>query len=104
MNKEEKWAELDTVSGSLQAELLQGLLEAQGIHVFLSQEGAGRSAYAVNVGPLGEVHIFVFEDELDQAKKILDDYYAGKYEDVTLVGEEEEDEDNNDSSAEQKSD
>ena len=89
MNQEEKWVELDTVSGPLQAELLQGLLEAQGLHVFISQEGAGRSAYAVNVGPLGEVNILVFEDELDKAKQILQDYYAGKYENIELVDDNE---------------
>jgi len=81
MDKKEKWVELDTVSGSLQAELLRGLLEAQGVHVYLSQEGAGRSAYAVNVGPLSEVHLLVYEDELEQARQVLDDYYAGKFED-----------------------
>lgn len=84
MDKNEKWVELDTFSGSLHAELLRGLLEAQGCHVYLSQEGAGRSAYAVNVGPLSEVHLLVYEDELEQAKQILDDYYAGKFEEYGL--------------------
>jgi Putative prokaryotic signal transducing protein len=78
----EKWEILEKVGGSFQAEILRGLLEAQGISVVLSQEGAGRSAYAVTVGPLGEVQILVPAEELAEARKILDDYYNGAYEDL----------------------
>lgn len=78
----EKWEVLEKVGGSFQAEILRGLLEAQGISVVLSQEGAGRSAYAVTVGPLGEVQILVPVEELAEARKILDDYYNGEYEDL----------------------
>jgi hypothetical protein len=78
----EKWEVLEKVGGSFQAEILRGLLEAQGISVVLSQEGAGRSAYAVTVGPLGEVQILVPAEELAEARKILDDYYNGEYEDL----------------------
>ena len=79
---EEKWVVLETVSGSFQAEILRGLLEAQGVSVVLSQEGAGRSAYAVTVGPLGAVQILVPAEELAEARKVLDSYYAGEYEDL----------------------
>jgi hypothetical protein len=79
---EENWEVLETVGGSFQAEILRGLLEAQGISVVLSQEGAGRSAYAVTVGRLGEVEILVPVGELAEARKILDDYYNGVYEDL----------------------
>ena len=78
----EKWEVLETVGGSFQAEILRGLLEAQGVSVVLSQEGAGHSAYAVTVGPLGEVQILVPSEELPEARKILDDYYNGAYEDI----------------------
>jgi hypothetical protein len=78
----EKWIVLETVSGNFQAEILRGLLEAQGVSVVLSQEGAGRSAYAVTVGPLGAVQILVPAEELAEARKVLDGYYAGAYEDL----------------------
>ena len=45
-------------------------------------EGSRRSAYAVTVGPLGEVQILVPAEELAEARKILDDYYNGEYEDL----------------------
>ncbi len=73
-----KWEVLEIVAGDLQAELLRGLLEAQGIQVILNQEGAGR-ALGLNVGPLGEVEILVPTSQLESAKQILDDYYAGKF-------------------------
>jgi Putative prokaryotic signal transducing protein len=78
----ENWVVLETVGGSFQAEILRGLLEAQGVPVVLSQEGAGHSAYAVTVGPLGEVQILVPAEELSNARKVLDDYYSGAFEDL----------------------
>jgi flagellar biosynthesis/type III secretory pathway M-ring protein FliF/YscJ len=75
-----KWAVLDEVGGTLNAELIKGLLEAQGVSVVLSQEGAGHYAYAMSVGSLGQVQILVPEDNLEEARQILADYYAGKFE------------------------
>jgi len=90
---DEKWEELDTVSGPFQAEVLRGLLEAQEIPVLLIQEGAGR-AVGFTVGPLGEVQILVPSVEIDRAKIILDDYYSGKLVDnVSFEDVEEESED-----------
>ena len=45
---QENWVVLDQVSGSAVAEMLKGLLEAQGLEVLLSQEGIG----GVGVFPL----------------------------------------------------
>jgi hypothetical protein len=74
------WESVDEVFGELQAELLRGLLEAQDIPVMLNQEGAGR-AYGINVGRLGQIQILVPSDYAVQARAILNDYYAGAYED-----------------------
>ena len=76
---EGKWEVVTTVSGSLQADILRTLLESRDIEVFLNQEGVGR-VYGINVGPLGEVQIMVPESQSQEAKQILDDYYAGKFE------------------------
>lgn len=76
---EDKWELVIEVSGEFQANLLRNLLEAQGIKVFLNQEGAGK-AYGLTVGPLGQVQILVPEHQSQEARQIVDDYYAGKFE------------------------
>lgn len=86
---EEHWIVIDEMSGMLQAEILRGLLEAQGISVVLSQEGAGR-AMGLTVGALGTVQILVPQAELARAKSILDEYYAGGFENQTLADDEEQ--------------
>ena len=94
----ERWEVIAEIYGELQAELLRGLLEAQGILVILNQEGAGR-AYGLNVGPLGQVQIMVPASSVEDARHVLADYYTGKFE--TPVEEEseniEENEDEQDS-------
>ncbi|MEN6394550.1 MAG: DUF2007 domain-containing protein [Anaerolineaceae bacterium] len=83
MNKnpnEPKWECVETVSGDLYSELIRGLLESSGIPVILSQEGAGRSAYHVTVGPLSEVEIIVPSEFREKAKELIDDFFAGRLE------------------------
>jgi hypothetical protein len=55
-----------------QAEILRGLLEAQGIVVMLSQEAAG-SVIPVDVGAFGQVDIFVPAEQATRAREILDE-------------------------------
>jgi len=83
--KQEEWVKIDTTGGQLQAELLRGMLEAQGIQVWLNQAGAAH-AYALNVGSLGRVEILVPSSASEQAKKLLDDYYSGRLENMGLQG------------------
>ena len=75
---EDNWDVLDEVSGSIDAEIIRGFLESQGISVILSQEGAGR-AIGLTVGPLGETQILVPKSQLSEAKEILEDYYRSRY-------------------------
>lgn len=77
-----QWEVLEQVSGSAAAEILKGLLTAQGINVVLSQEGIGDSVYPVSVGPLSEIQILVPSDQLETAQKIMQDYQAGVYENL----------------------
>jgi hypothetical protein len=86
----ENWVTVEVVSGDLQAEILRGLLESYEIPVSLSQEGAGK-AIGLSVGPLGEVEILVPASRQDQARKVIDDYYAG-----SLTTDEEFDEEQGD--------
>ena len=76
---DETWVMVASVSGEIQAEIIKGFLEAQGISVFLNQEGAGR-AYGLGVGPLGEVQILVPHTQEEAARQVLADYEAGKFE------------------------
>ena len=92
---EENWEVIDEVAGDIQAEMLRGLLEAQGIKVWLSQEGAGR-AYGLTLSTLGAVQILVPSESAAPARQILDDYYAGLYEKEGLQPEEPEPEANGD--------
>jgi hypothetical protein len=75
----ENLVEIDIVAGRLQAEILRGLLEAQGFHPLLSKEGAGEATGLV-MGPLGEVKILVPASEADGAKQLVEDYYGHRLE------------------------
>jgi hypothetical protein len=55
-----------------QAEILRGLLEAQGIFVVLSQEAVG-SVMPVDVGAFGQVEILVPFEQAARAREILDE-------------------------------
>jgi hypothetical protein len=84
---EEEWILVDKVQGQLQAEILKGFLEAQGITVWLNQEGAAH-AYAVAVGTLGMVEILVPTSMVDKARQVLESYYRGDFENMELQGPE----------------
>jgi hypothetical protein len=81
---EEKWEVVDEVQGDMQAEILRGYLEAQGIKVWLSQEGLGHSVYALTVGSMGAVQILVPNVQVQTARALLDEYYAGNLENMEL--------------------
>ena len=80
---EEKWEVVDEVAGDIQAEILGGLLEAQGLQVWLSQEGAGK-AIGLTVPLLGRVQILVPSHQAASAREILDSYYSGALEGIQL--------------------
>ena len=88
---ESTWKLIIYVQGELQAEVLRGLLEAQGIPVNLSQEGIAR-AYGLGVGPLSEVEIMVPDSYVREAEKVIESYQAGEFE---AMGDQIEDEEEN---------
>ncbi|MEX2162563.1 MAG: DUF2007 domain-containing protein [Anaerolineales bacterium] len=53
-----------------EAEVLRGLLEAQGIQVMLSKEGAS-TAYGLTAGTFGEIEVFVSQVQAKEAEAIL---------------------------------
>jgi len=82
---EEEWVLVDKVQGQLKAEIIKGLLEAQGIMVWLNAQGAAR-AYAVSVGTLGAVELLVPSSAADHARQVLEAYYRGDFDDIDLQG------------------
>ncbi len=85
---EEEWVLVEKVQGQLQAELLKGLLEAQGLRVWLNQEGLAHS-YAVTVGTLGLVEVLVPSSEVSKAHDVLKAYYRGEFDDMEYGGPDE---------------
>ena len=72
---ERKWVLVDEVSGGIQAEIMRGFLESQGIPVWLNQEGAGK-AYGITLPALGTVQILVPSDAEKRALELLEAYYS----------------------------
>ena len=77
---EKKWEEIGEAVNDIEANILKGFLEAQGFDVFLSQEGYQR-AMGISGIQDATVRIMVPSDQAEEAKQVLEDYYAGKYED-----------------------
>ena len=58
--------------GQVEAEIIKGLLNANGVDVWLSQESAG-SALGLTIGAMGEVEIMVRAEQAEQARALIDD-------------------------------
>jgi len=72
-----KYEVIVEVNGRLEAELIESLLEAEGIDVELVQESIGHSAYPVAVDGLGRVQIFVPKEKIPEAREWLKAYREG---------------------------
>ncbi|MEX1071493.1 MAG: DUF2007 domain-containing protein [Anaerolineales bacterium] len=68
-----EWTKVTVLNDAVEAEIVRGLLEANGIQVFLSKEAVGQ-VYGLSVGSASEVEVFVPKDQVADAKKLLDDY------------------------------
>jgi hypothetical protein len=71
------YEKLAEVFGRLEAEMIESLLEAEGIDVELVQESVGHSIYPVTVDGLGRVQIFVPKDKAREAHEWLKTYQEG---------------------------
>jgi hypothetical protein len=90
---DEEWILVYTAQGQLQAEIIRGLLEAQGITVWVNSPGAAH-AYAVTVGTLGMVELLVPTNSVDEARQVLEAYYRGDFENLDLEGSDTQEESN----------
>ncbi len=77
--EEPRWEVVEIVNDSIQAELLRGLLESQGIETIISKEGAGH-ALGLTIGLMGESQLLVRSENKQAAMKVLDDYHQGLFE------------------------
>lgn len=71
------YEKLAEVNGRLDADLIESMLEAEGIDVELVQESVGHTIYPVTVDGLGRVQIFVPKDKVSEAREWLKTYREG---------------------------
>lgn len=67
---DKKLTKIAVLNDPAEAEVLRGLLEAQGIPVMVSKEGAS-TVYGLTVGAFAEIEIFVPADQAKDAKRIF---------------------------------
>ena len=72
-----KYEKLTEVQGRLEAEMIESLLEAEGIDVELIQESIGHTSFPVAVDWLGRVQIFVPKNKLAEALDWLKAFQEG---------------------------
>lgn len=65
--------------GRIEAQSVKLLLESFGLTAYINQESAG-IAYGLTVGPLGVVEVLVPQDQVSDARKIIQDMENGKLE------------------------
>jgi hypothetical protein len=75
-----EWAKVYITAGELEAEMIKGFLQAQGITVTLIQESVGRTL-GLSAGMLGQVQVLVPEDQFDEARILLLEMESGFFED-----------------------
>jgi hypothetical protein len=75
------YEKLTEVNGRWDAEMIESLLEVEGIDVELVQESIGHTIYPVTVDGLGRVQIFVPKDKVHEAREWLKTYREGIQED-----------------------
>ncbi|MGD0004980.1 MAG: DUF2007 domain-containing protein [Anaerolineaceae bacterium] len=80
-------------NGQLDAEMVQGFLEAAGIPAMISQESIGR-VFGMTTGPLGEVNVLVPEKKTDEALELLASMERGDLIDNNGYNDSSEDENN----------
>ncbi len=73
-----KYELLTELHSRMEADLLESYLEANGIDVELFQESVGHNAYPVTLDGLGRVQVFVPKEKSKKAKKMLEQFMAGK--------------------------
>ena len=69
LNMQSRWVELFVTYDQLEAQMIKDLLESGGIAV--EMRSAKVSPYPVSVGKMGEVKLFVREEDRSEAEELL---------------------------------
>ncbi|TAK14936.1 MAG: hypothetical protein EPO32_00265 [Anaerolineae bacterium] len=79
MNNQSGWVSVRSEEYNIQAELMRGLLEAQGIDAILSREGY-EAAMGLDGAPSHQVEILVRPEQAEQAREVFRQLDAGEFE------------------------
>jgi len=71
LSNSQKLIEVYRAWGELEAQVIKGLLESNGIPCLLRGEAA-RTIYGLTVNGIGEVKIMVWESMAEQARKLIE--------------------------------
>lgn len=74
-----KWELVAFVNNPIQAEILKGLLEAQGVMIHIVREGY-QAVYGIANQPSVRIELLAPNDQVAEARQIIEDYNAGKFE------------------------
>jgi hypothetical protein len=69
-----KWEHLTDVQGRYNADILKAYFEGYGIEIETFQEALGQHIYPTMLDMLGNVQIFVSKEQVEDARKLLDEY------------------------------
>lgn len=72
---EEKWTVVFKAAGIIQAQIVSGRLQADGIPTRLQYETIGAISCSLNIDGLGEVKIAIPELFVDRAREILEQHF-----------------------------
>ncbi|MFN2145778.1 MAG: putative signal transducing protein [Anaerolineales bacterium] len=74
-----KWELVTVVHDPILAEILKGLLEAQGLMIHIVREGY-QSAFGITNQPSVHIELLAPNDQIEEARQVIEDYNAGKFE------------------------
>lgn len=75
MSNQKHYVKIATVFDPAQAEILRGMLEAQGMPMLISKEAIGQ-VYGTFVGSMGEIEIYVAAEHEEAAKALVDEFFS----------------------------
>jgi hypothetical protein len=73
-----------SAAGLLEAHILKGFLEAQGLQVYINQESVGKTL-GLSAGSLGMVDILVPDSQAAEASNLIDRIAAGEFENTEFA-------------------
>lgn len=76
-HEDERLVELVSVQGEMEADILAGILESEGIRV-LKKSNMAHGALPFTVDGMGEVKLFVMEEDLTLSRIIIREHIANR--------------------------